>query len=76
MELSEKDFKQTIIKILQQALMVTCETNEKNRVSTLEHVKKNKNFRIENKMTQIKCSSYGLKSRMEMIEERLGKIGD
>lgn len=46
-ELSDKDFKETIIKILQLAIMITCGTNEKIGAQQIKTVKKNKQCRIE-----------------------------
>lgn len=76
MELSDKGFKETIIKILQPAIMITCGTNEKIGAQQIKNVKKNKQCRIENTITEIKYSLRGLSSRMKMIEERISKIGD
>lgn len=77
LKLSDKDFKAVKVKMLQQEIINTLETNEKieNLSKETEDIKKKQRKVSELKNTvQIKRSVDGLKSKTEGTEERISEL--
>lgn len=77
LKLSDKDFKAVKVKMLQQEIINTLETNEKieNLSKEREDIKKKQRKVSELKNTvQIKRSVDGLKSKTEGTEERISEL--
>lgn len=72
LELSGKDFKVAIIKVLQQAIINSLEINELTGYLSKEIkvIKKWKILELENIITEIKNLFYGLNSTVEMTGDR------